>query len=81
MRIDDLERESYALRVRNDDGSVSDITPFALGDLGDGDNNHNLCLDVEGTPIDVTFPEGLVTDPREDLNPATVIEVATPGAR
>ncbi len=73
--VDDLERSSYSITIRDNDGSVSTISPFALGDLGDGDNNHKLCLDVEGTPLKIDFPAGLVTDPREDLNPSTSIKI------
>ena len=79
--VDDLERKSYSITIRDNEGSVSNISPFALGDLGDGDNNHKLCLDVESTPLKVDFPEGLVTDPRDDLNPRTSIEVSNPYAR
>ena len=78
--VDDLERTSYAITMRDDDGKESTIVPYALGDLGDGDNNHKLCLDVDGSPVRITFPGGLVTDPREDLNPPTAIEVTTPHA-
>jgi hypothetical protein len=53
----------------------TEVVPFAIGDRGDGDNNHELCLDRAGVPIRVDFPAGLVTDPREDLNPATRIAV------
>ena len=79
--VDDVERLSYSVTIRNSKGDVSTIAPFALGDLGDGDNNHKLCLDVEGVPINVRFPRGLLTDPREDLNPKTFIEVSTPQAK
>ena len=79
--VDDVERKSYSVTIRDYDGSVSTISPFALGDLGDGDNNHKLCLDVEGTPLKVDFPKGLVTDPRDDLNPRTSIEVSNPYAK
>ena len=75
--VDDTEKDSYSITIRDINDVVSTIAPFALGDLGDGDNNHKLCLDVEGTPISIAFPENLMTDPREDLNPATSVEVAT----
>lgn len=78
--VDDLETMSYSVTIRDNEGRVSNISPFALGDLRDGDNNHKLCLDVEGTPLKVDFPKGLVTDPRDDLNPGTSIEVSTPYA-
>ena len=49
--------------------------PTALADLGDGDNNHLLCFDVEGDPLEVRFPAGFLTDPRDDLNPETTAPV------
>ena len=74
--VDDLERKSYSITIRDNEGSVTNISPFALGDLGDGDNNHKLCLDVEGTPLKIDFPKDLVTDPRDDLNPETSIKIS-----
>ena len=73
--IDDEERLLYRVTVRNADGTDTDVTPFAIADLGDGDNNHELCLDVDGDPQSVSFPAGHVTDPREDLNPETSVAV------
>ncbi len=70
---DDVSR--YQVTLEGEDGTTRTVTPFALGDLGDNDNNHELCLDVEGTPTQITFPGGFVTDPNEDLNPATEVEV------
>ena len=51
------------------------IVPVALGDLGDGDNNHLLCLDTADPAVSVAFPAGLLKDPNGDLNPATTIAV------
>ena len=79
--VDELETRSYSGTIRGNEGAVSNISPFALGDLGDGDNNHKLCMDVEGTPLKVDFPGGLVTDPRNDLNPRTSIDVSIPNAK
>ena len=58
------------------DEGETELVPFAIGDLGDGDNNHELCLDRAGLPLHVDFPAGLVTDPREDLNPRTRVDVS-----
>lgn len=69
--VDDSERLLYRVTVQKPDGSTEEVTPFALEDRGDMDNNHLLCLDVEGVPVSVFFPAGHVTDPREDLNPDT----------
>ena len=77
--IDEKERLAYNVKVDDGEGGLADVVPFAIGDLGDRDNNHELCLDVEGAPVSVQFPAGLVTDPRDDLNPATTVQVAPAG--
>ena len=69
--VDDLERELYRVTIEDAQGYTSEVIPFAFGDLNDNDNNHLLCLDVEGLPIRVSFPEGAMTDPNDDLNPNT----------
>ena len=68
---DDNERALYKVSVSNDSETPADVTPFALADLNDGDNNHLLCLDTTDPAVTVSFPAGHLSDPREDLNPAT----------
>ena len=51
------------------------VTPASIADLNDGDNNHYLCLDTDMKPINISFPEGYLVDPNQDLNPATKIDV------
>jgi hypothetical protein len=70
------ERLLYRVALRQHDGSVVEATPFALADLGDGDNNHLLCLNVGGQPETVYFPAGHLYDPNQDtLNPETIVSV------
>lgn len=73
--VGDAERRAYRVITRGDGAAESAVTPIAIGDLGDGDNNHELCLDTEREVLRVEFPAGLMTDPREDLNPATAVEM------
>ena len=73
--IDDVERLAYKVFVEDDAEELNMIVPFAVADLRDGDNNHELCLDTTAKPLRVEFPAGLMTDPIEDLNPATSIDV------
>lgn len=73
--VGNMERVAYSVQVAGLAGEVERVTPAALGDLGDGDNNHELCLDTTARALRVAFPAGLMTDPREDLNPATTIAV------
>ena len=72
----DAERDLYKITVEAEDGSRRDVTPAALANLSDGDNNHILCMDTTDRPISVSFPEGIFTDPNDDLNPATGMPVA-----
>ena len=72
--LGDAERVRY--RVILEDGS--EIVPFALADLHDGDNDHDLCLDDARRPIRVEMEADTVIDPRGDANPATGVEVRQP---
>ena len=72
---DDDDRRRYEVDFSHANGTRS-LVPSALADLGDGDNTHLLCFDAEavaGTdePLEVRFPAGFLTDPRDDPNPAT----------
>lgn len=66
-------RYSVAVRTRN--GDIVWVRPFAVGDLNDGDNNHELCLNVQAEPLAVRFPAGLLEDPNDDVNEAARIRV------
>lgn len=72
---DDIVRQRYKVTVTLADGSETGVTPFALADLVDGDNNHKLCLNVPGTPKSVFFPAGYLIDPRDDPNPDTSVQI------
>jgi len=71
----DGERRLYRVTVKRGDGSSHEIAPAALADLGDGDNNHLLCLDTADLAVSVSFPAGHLVDPNRDLNPDTHIAV------
>lgn len=74
--IDEEGREMYSVSVTNSAGTTEAVTPFALGDLDDGDNNHLLCLNVSGTPVAVSFGAGYLVDPNADAaNPDTSVAV------
>ncbi|MCP5432998.1 MAG: hypothetical protein H6923_06980 [Alphaproteobacteria bacterium] len=57
-------------------GEVVKIHPFYVGDRDDGDNNNDLCLDRNGVPVAVAVRAKTVTDPMNDWNPATEIEIS-----
>ena len=71
----DTERTLYGVQVQRTDGSVAEIYPVALSELGDGDNNHFLCLDTADPAVAISFPAGHLVDPNSDLNHATHIPV------
>ncbi|HHP7242985.1 MAG TPA: hypothetical protein ACFCUD_15030 [Cyclobacteriaceae bacterium] len=53
------------------------VTPFQLADLSDNDNNIDLCLKEDGTPIKLVVKENTAIDPRDDKNPRTEIEIVS----
>jgi len=76
--IDAIEMQKYRITLQQADGRAIQVTPKAIGDLNDEDNNHELCLGVAGTPTSVFFPAGFVVDPRGDRNPDTRVAVSVP---
>ena len=64
-------RKMYAVTT-----SAGQVTPFALGDLGDRDNYVHLCLDTSARALRVDARAGVVMDPRDDANPATSAAVS-----
>ena len=76
VEIGDQERQLYRVTVKKPEGNLATVTPIAVADLNDNDNNHDLCLGVDGVPLSVFFPGGTLTDPNEDLNPDTRINVS-----
>ena len=74
----EAERDLYTITVEAADGTRRDVKPAALANLGDGDNNHMLCMDTTDIPVSVSFPAGVLTDPNDDLNPATRVDVTPP---
>lgn len=71
-----LTPDLYKVTVVKQDGSSAEVSPFAIADQGDGDNNHKLCLDVSDPATEVWFPADQVTDPRGDLNDETRVKTA-----
>ena len=49
----DEERKLYRVTVDRADGSTDDISPAALAELDDNDNNHFLCLDTADPAVSV----------------------------
>jgi hypothetical protein len=71
--IDDIERVLYKVTMIEEDGVQKETIPFKIADLGDGDNNHELCLEVSAKVHAISFRGGYLTDPREDLNQDTSV--------
>jgi hypothetical protein len=73
--VTEKEWKRYTVAMRTENGSIKLVKPFAVGDLNDQDNNHELCLNRKGKPLAVRFPAGLLEDPNNDVNEATRIRV------
>ncbi len=77
---------AHGVRMRGPDGAEVWIAPMAFGDLDDGDNNVDLCLDMAGVPLEVRVEANAVSDPGPaqggaDLNPETSVIVYDGWAR
>ena len=70
------EKDNFIVTMVNGSDTLK-VTPFQLADLGDNDNNIDLCLSHEGIPILVQVNENIAIDPNDDKNPETQIEVVS----
>ena len=74
--LGDNELQSFSVTMV-DGADTLKVRPFKLADLGDGDNNIDLCLKEKGIPILVRAEAGIAIDPRDDVNPETEKEVVS----
>jgi len=51
------------------------MNPFQLADLGDNDNNIDLCLDRDCVPLVLKVAPNVAIDPNDDPNPPTTKEI------
>jgi hypothetical protein len=73
--VTDQEWSQYVLSGTDAFGNTVNLTPFAIGDLNDFDNNHLLYFDQAITPAMLSLPGGLLIDPNGDFNPYTSVAV------
>lgn len=68
------ELDDFIVTLVNGSDTVK-VTPFKLADLGDSENNIDLCLKQSGIPILVEVNENIAIDPNDDKNPKTQVKV------
>jgi len=73
--LGEAQRTLYKVSLTTAEGSRSEVSPAALADLGDADNNHFLCLDTTTPATSVAFPAGHLVDPNGDLNADSKVKV------
>lgn len=64
------ELNNFTVTLVNE-GDTINVHPFLLADLGDNDNNIDLCLKEKGTPILVSAEANTAIDPNDDANEYT----------
>ena len=67
-KIDDAERTAYKVFVIDSDEEPTATAPFAVADLADGDNNHEL-VRHDGEAQRVEFPAGPDRSDRDLIPP------------
>ncbi|MEL6695919.1 MAG: hypothetical protein AAFP89_06740 [Bacteroidota bacterium] len=72
------ENEKNVFTVTLVDGTDTlKVHPFQLADLGDNENNIDLCLKEKGIPMLVEVAENVAIDPNDDPNPQTQVQVVS----
>ena len=74
--LGDNELDSFHVTLVQEEDTIK-VNPYKLADLGDNDNNIDLCLKEYGVPILVEVNEDVAIDPRGDKNPETESEIVS----
>ena len=74
--LGDNELDDFIVTLVNGADTIK-VTPFKLADLGDSENNIDLCLKQQGIPILVEVNENIAIDPNDDKNPKTQIKAVS----
>ena len=72
--LGDNEKDDFIVTMISGSDTLM-VTPFQLADLGDNENNIDLCLNQEGIPILLRVNENVAIDPNDDKNLLTEIEI------
>jgi ketosteroid isomerase-like protein len=72
--LGDNEKDNFVVTMVNGSDTIK-VTPFKLADLGDSENNIDLCIKESGIPILVQVNENIAIDPNNDKNPRTEIKI------
>ena len=70
------EKDDFIVTLVNGTDTIQ-VRPFKLADLGDNENNIDLCLKESGIPIRVEANANIAIDPNDDKNPRTEVEVVS----
>ncbi len=68
------ELNRFSIRLVNQNDTIQ-VNPFQIGDIGDNDNNIDLCIKEDGTPIAVSVKANTAIDPRDDPNEFSKINI------
>jgi hypothetical protein len=74
--LGDNEKEDFVVTMVNGSDTIK-VSPFKLADLGDNDNNIDLCFKQASIPILLEVKENITIDPRYDKNPKTKVKVVS----
>jgi len=72
--LGDNELKDFVVTLVNGSDTIK-VKPFKLADLGDSENNIDLCIKESGIPILVQVKENIAIDPNNDKNPRTETKV------
>lgn len=68
--LGERERSKFRVYLRRGADTIM-VHPYHLADLNDNDNNIDLCISEQGTPLWLEVEAHTAIDPRDDKNPFT----------
>ncbi len=72
--LGDKELTNFNVFMQNGTDTLM-VHPFQIADIDDNDNNIDLCIKEEGTPVSVSVKANTAIDPRDDTNDFTQINI------
>lgn len=72
--LGDNETQQFTVVLKRRNKTI-EVHPFQIADIGDNDNNIDLCIREKGIPVSVKVKANTAIDPRDDANEFTEMNI------
>jgi len=73
--LGEKDLRQFTVSIEKRKSKIIDVHPFKIADIGDNDNNIDLCIKGKGIPVSVSVKPNTTIDPRDDSNEFTTIKI------